>query len=373
MEIDKKKVADGKKKHVLSEKDKRLVAIGIAAVIALIISLIIAILVSENSFTALNKENTNISDGSGGTTDVDDGSGMTGGEKVEFAKVVLLEGNTTLTPERVVLLESNLIKTIENTNSKLPKFKDNGSAYTDANGELECYKLEVRDYSGMKENLIIIANSFADDGYPIDPIWYAQRLYFECYEQFSSYSSEELLSGLKRVFLKSGNTNDAVYERIVSEFNIRREDKCQFVFEESMAPADVTPYFHNVEINLPYEWKEEYEEYCIYEQLIKRLGENDYTMNLERSLHIIVCKMQENGASEYDTRLAQLIYSSYLANIKYRTDWLDELTKTFENGTPDYALLCERMNEIFDNDMNGNMEIANYYDGLSEYLGGEKE
>jgi hypothetical protein len=81
--------------------------------------------------------------------------------------------------------------------------------------------------------------------------------------------------------------------------------------------------------------------------------------------------MAENGASEYDIRLSQLIYSSYLANIKYRSDWLSILLVAFEHGTPDYVLLCDNMCEIFGADMNGNQVIADYYDGVSNFYGGE--
>ena len=87
-------------------------------------------------------------------------------------------------------------------------------------------------------------------------------------------------------------------------------------------------------------------------------------------LHTIVCKLAEKGAKEYDIRLAQLIYSSYLANTKYTPEWLLILYDAFEEGTPDYVLLCENMRDIFGEDMNGNKTIADYYDGISEFMGG---
>ena len=81
--------------------------------------------------------------------------------------------------------------------------------------------------------------------------------------------------------------------------------------------------------------------------------------------------MVEMGASEHDIRLAQLIYSSYLSNVRYRSDWLTILLDGFSKGTPDYVLLCKNMNDIFGADMNGNQEIADYYDGVSSFYGGE--
>ena len=78
---------------------------------------------------------------------------------------------------------------------------EEGNYYTDENGHLECFEIEVRDYTGMKENLIIIANAMADAGYPIEPIWYAQRLYFVCYDDLGELTSEEVISGLMKVFM----------------------------------------------------------------------------------------------------------------------------------------------------------------------------
>ena len=83
--------------------------------------------------------------------------------------------------------------------------------------------------------------------------------------------------------------------------------------------------------------------------------------------------MTENGVKEHDIRLAQLIYTSYLADINYRSDWLGIILELFENGTPDYVILCETVYEVFGKDMNSNMIIANYYDGISEFVGGSSK
>ena len=223
----------------------------------------------------------------------------------------------------------------------------------------------------MKENLIIIVNAMADAGYPIEPIWYAQRLYFVCYDDLGELTSEEVLNGLMKVFMKSGNTVETVNLMAIEHLGIRRIDECQFVFEDVITPADITPVFNEVDVRISYEWKEEYSKYSILEQWKIEHGESEYDRNMEHYLQLIVCKMVENGASEHDVRLAQLIYSSYLANVKYRADWLTIMLDAFELGTPNYVLLCENMNEIFGADMNGNQAIADYYDGLSNFYGGE--
>lgn len=336
----------------------------------LLVAITIAVVCVVKNHTALNKENDQTSNVDNNT---DNSGSALGGEEVEFKKVTALQGNTSITPEREVLLEANIINRIEKTQSYMPILNSNNSYYTDANGRLEVEEIRTRDYSGMKENLIVIANSFADDGYPIEPIWYAQRLYFEYYEYFSEYSSDELLPRLKQVFLKSGNTLEAVNQRVYDVFGIDREDKCEFVFNDVMSSVDLTPSFYAVEINLPHEWKEEYEDYCIYDQWMKGRSESEYTQNAEHNLHIIICKMLENGMREYDIRLAQLLYTSYIADLKYRSDWLDQITVLFGEGTPDYVFLCETMNAVFGEDMNSNIVIANYYDGISEYLGGAKK
>ena len=366
-------------KKSLSKKAKIIIAVIAALLFITTVVLTIVFVNMEKNHTALNKEEPNSSltpkpDENNPVTPPTkepDGTDMEGGEKAEFDKVVALVGNTTLTPEREVLLEPNIIKTIDFTNSKLPILNEEGNYYTDENGHLECFEIEVRDYTGMKENLIIIANAMADAGYPIEPIWYAQRLYFVCYDDLGELTSEEVISGLMKVFMKSGNTAESVNFMAIEHLGIRRTDECQFVFQDVIPPADITPVFSEVDVKINVEWKEEYSKYSILEQWKIEHGESEYDRNMEHYLQLIVCKMIENGASEYDIRLAQLIYSSYLSNVRYRADWLTILLDAFSLGTPDYVLLCENMNELFGADMNGNQAIADYYDGLSNFYGGE--
>ena len=367
-----------KEKIKLSKRQKRILAISLSLVALTVIFVVLAICLKEKNLPSLNKENTEITE-DGDLEELPapiidpNGSGLIGGEEVTYEKIIPLVGNTTITPEREVLLESGIMKTIARTSYLIPLINENGSYYTDEKGELVCREVKVRDYTGMMENLIIIANSFADDGYPIEPIWYAQRLYFECYDQLSGYETNDLLGGLKMVFLKSGNTVEGVNFRASEIFALRRADECRFVFQNVLAPADVTPFFYDVELGIPFEWKAEFEEYCIYNEWIKHRGDSEYNRNLESYLHIIVCKMAENGAKEYDIRLAQLIYTSYIADLKYSSDWLGIILELFENGTPDYVILCETVYEVFGKDMNSNMIIANYYDGVSEFMGGSSE
>lgn len=366
-----------KEKIKLSKRQKRILAISLSLVALTVIYVVLAICLKEKNLPSLNKENTEITE-DGDLEELPEliidpnGSGLVGGEEVTYEKIIPLVGNATITPEREVLLESGIMKTIARTSYLIPLINENGSYYTDEKGDLVCREVKVRDYTGMRENLIIIANSFADDGYPIEPIWYAQRLYFECYDQLSGYATDDLLDGLKKVILKSGNTTEGVSFRAAEVLEIRRTDDCRFVFKETLAPAEIKICFSDVELGIQLDWKDEYEKYCIYDEWVEERGERECDRNLERTLHTIVCKLAKKGAKEYDIRLAQLIYSSYLANTKYTPEWLLILYDAFEEGTPDYVLLCENMRDIFGEDMNGNKTIADYYDGASKYLGGEK-
>lgn len=367
-----------KEKNKLSKRQKQVLIITASLIAFLAIILTVALCLKENNLPSLDKENTEIT-GDENPEELPDpiidpnGSGLIGGEEVTYEKIIPLVGNTTITPEREVLLESGIMKTIARTSYLIPLINENGSYYTDEKGDLVCREVKVRDYTGMRENLIIIANSFADDGYPIEPIWYAQRLYFVCYDQLSGYATDDLLEGLKRVFLKAGNTAEGVDFRASEIFALRRADECRFVFQNVIPPAEIAPRFYEVELKPSTEWKAEYEKYCIYNEWIKHRGDSEYNRNLESYLHIIVCKMTENGAKEHDIRLAQLIYTSYLADINYRSDWLGIILELFENGTPDYVILCETVYEVFGKDMNSNMIIANYYDGVSEFMGGSSK
>ena len=179
MENKKKK----KRKIKLSKRQKQVIIITASLIAFLAIVLTAAICLKENNLPSLDKENTEITE-DGGLEELPEliidpnGSGLVGGEEVTYEKIIPLVGNATITPEREVLLESGIMKTIARTSYLIPLINENGSYYTDEKGDLVCREVKVRDYTGMRENLIIIANSFADDGYPIEPIWYAQRLYF---------------------------------------------------------------------------------------------------------------------------------------------------------------------------------------------------
>ena len=156
-------------KKTLSKKAKIIIAVIAALLVITSLVLTIVFVSMDKNHTALNKEEPNSSlnpnpNDKEETPPVieDNGTDMDGGEKAEFEKVEELVGNTTLTPEREVLLEPNIIKTLDFANSKLPILNEEGNYYTDENSTLVCYEIELRDYTGMKENLIIIVNAMAD-------------------------------------------------------------------------------------------------------------------------------------------------------------------------------------------------------------------
>lgn len=367
------------KKKRLSKKAKIIIAsfASFIAIFAVVLTILFLNMAKNN--TALNKEEPNISEThnqDGENTKfpdnyVSDGTDMVGGEKKEFDEVVRLEGDSTISPEREILLEPNIIKTIDFANSRLPILNEEGNYYTDENGNLVCYAIDVRDYTGMKENLIVIVNAMADAGYPIEPIWYAQRLYFECYDMIDKFATQDMLDRIMTVFAKTGNTVESVAFLAKEHLEIERTDNCSFVFDEVISPSNIIPTMDEVRCNIPSNWKDEYQKYSIYDRWVLEHGESEYKDNQIQYLHIIVYKMVEMGVSEYDIRLAQLIYSSYLSNVRYRSEWLTILLDTFSKGTPNYVLLCQNMNELFGADMNGNQEIADYYDGISTFYGGE--
>ena len=278
-----------------------------------------------------------------------------------------IEGNTTLTEEREVLLDKNIIDCIDQANAKMPVVGDDGNYLTDKDGNLVYEDTVTIDYTNVKENLTVIINAFADAGYSDEVIRYVQRFYFVYYDQLDEYESENMIAKLMSCFAKTGNTTDTLYDKALNIFGFEREDRFAFVFEEMMPAGETKVLFFDVKPTFEIEWADELESLCIYHIWHTEESDAQYERNLEAYLHTIVFYMHENGASAHDIRLAQLLYCGFMADAEYKADWLDFMLDVFKDGTPDYDELRNVLLEEYGFDIYGNQIISSYYEGITEY------
>ena len=278
-----------------------------------------------------------------------------------------IDGNKEIAEEREVLLDQNIISVIDNATAKIPVVGDDGNYLTDENGNLIYENAHETDYTNVKENLFVIVNAFADAGYPDTVIKYVQRFYFEYYDQLTIYETDELIEKLMYCFTISGNTTDQLSKAMFETFGFDREDEFAFVFDEVLPPSVNKVLFFDVKPNIEIEWTEELENHCIYNIWHNADSDDHYERNMESYLHAIIYSMCKTGANDFDIRLAQLLYCSFMADVEYSADWLNILLACFSEGTPDYDNLRNDMLDKFGFDIYGNQLISFYYEGITEY------
>lgn len=328
------------------------------AIIMIIIILVIAVIVGAVFLIkGLNDDKSPVDTGTSDTVD----------DRPAPDPIKPIEGNTVLSEEREVLLEKNIISLIDQTTAKSPVVGEDGNYVTDKEGNLVYEDVEMIDYTNVKENLTVIVNAFADAGYPDEVIRYVQRFYFMYFTELNEYESNVLIEKLMNCFSKTGNTTDTVYDKALNIFGFERADKFAFVFEEMMPAGETTVLFFDVKPTFNVEWTDELENSCIYSIWHTEESDEQYERNLEAYLHTIVSYLSDIEVSEFDIRLAQLLYCSYIADVEYTPDWLDTIIAIFDGGTPEYDSLRDALLSKFGFDIYSNQLISSYYDGITEF------
>ena len=281
-------------------------------------------------------------------------------------------GDTEISEERQPLLDENIIDLIENADKQIPKLDENGNIITDENGNIVTESVEMPDYTNVKGNIIVIVNEFADRGYSEEAIALVQRFYFRYYDRLGEYTSDELIDKLTYCFSKSDNTPSELSRKITSTFGLYREDKFAFLFEESLSSSETKVLFFEVKPYSDYSCAGKIEIDCLYSEWFTENGDAVHDRNLEAYLHTIAYKMNEANATEFDIRLAQLLYCAFVADTEYRADGIDLLTNTVTANSENFDLLRESLLESFGVDISSNRIISAYYKGVTEFNeGGE--
>ena len=168
-------------------------------------------------------------------------------------------------------------------------------------------------------------------------------------------------------FTASENTSERISKVVFETFGFEREDNFAFLFEEMLPPSKTVVLFFDVKPSVKIHWDDAFEAHCIYNIWHTEDSDDHYERNMESYLHTIIYKMLEAGASEFDIRLAQLLYCGFIADVEYSANWLHTLLDNFSEGTPDYDILRNKMLDDFGFDIYSNQIISFYYEGITEY------
>lgn len=277
-------------------------------------------------------------------------------------------GNTELSEERSALLDSGIIAEIERLKMGVPKEDDKGNYLTDEHGILIYESSYVVDYPDMETNLSVIINHFADKRYTEEAIIQIQRYYFHFARTFTEYDTEELFEKISLCFPAEGTTPEDLTLKAEEVFGQIRDDGFRFVFEEPDKIAEVCAVFCDVKAWGNTELSEDREKLCIFNELY---SENESERNLEGWLHKIVNEMADFGYGEKELVIAQLLYAGSLAETDYRYDLIEAMCSCIsceQEQTPEELLLAVR--NVFDVNIEDNVALMDYLDGVTVYEGG---
>jgi len=287
---------------------------------------------------------------------------------VPIIQLPVLKGNTTLTEERAVLLDTGILAEIERLCTGTPKEDETGNFLTDEQGQLIYESNCDVDYSEMEENLSVIINHFADKGYTDTAILQIQRYYFHYARAFAKYQTENVLEKMERCFPADGTNPEDLTKQAKEVFGQIREDGFPFVFEAPVAVSDIKVVFGAVKPWGNTTLSEEREALCIYDWLNSGC---ESQRNLEGWLHKIINEMADYGYGEREMLLAQILYAGSLVEAEYRYDIMDALRAcipTEKEATVETWL--RNVQSIFDVNLLDNVAFLDYLEGKTAYENG---
>ena len=321
------------------------------------IILLIVVIVGAIIFFSVDRENNGLSD----ETEVIDT------EPTTTIVVKPIQGDTSLSEDREVLLDNNIVSVIEQSSKPIPVIDEEGNYVIDENGNLVCEDIESPDYTNVKDNLAVIINAFADAGYPESVIQYVQRFYFRYYKQLDEYGTDELIGKLMFCFSSAENTQSELSRRISSTFGFYRDDEFAFLFEKSLSSTKIKVLFFDVKPTVDFQWTSDLEHHCIHSIWCAQNRDEVHERNLEAYLHTIVYLLHKDKIDPFDIRLAQLLYCAFIADSEYRADGIDLLIYTVVQNSASFDALQKSILTSFGVDISVNQIIPAYYKGITEF------
>ena len=277
-------------------------------------------------------------------------------------------GNAELSEDRAALLDKGIIAEIERLSTGTPKQDENGNFLVDDHGVLIYESNCDVDYGKMEKNLAVIINYFADKGYTDEAIFQIQRYYFHYARSFAKYETENVIEKMELCFPSEGTTPDDLTKKAEEVFGQIREDGFPFVFEAPVEIADIQVVFCAVKPWGDTVLREEKETLCIFDKVN---SENEIDRNLEGWLHKIINEMSSFGYGEKELIIAQLLYAGSLSETEYRNDLIEAMRE---------CISCEReqsieelkvsVQNVFDVNIEDNVALIDYLEGLTVYAGG---
>lgn len=290
---------------------------------------------------------------------------ITAPSESEITVIDPIEGNSTLSEERMALLDTSILADIERLKTGVPKEDENGYYLTGENGIIIYEANYVVDYTDMEKNLAVIINHFADMGYSDEAVVQIQRYYYHFAKTFEEYKTDELFEKIALCFPKEGTNPEDLTVKAEEVFGQNRDDGFHFVFEPLEPIADITVVFCNVKAWGNTELSDENEKLCIYDAC---LSDAETEGTLEGWLHKIVNEMRDFGYGEKEIITAQLLYAGSLCEIEYRYDLMECIRECIPSDKEiSIEELAVNVQNTFDVNIEDNVALIDYLEGVTSY------
>ena len=261
-----------------------------------------------------------------------------------------IEGNTELSEDRKNLLDENIVRMIDMYVKGSLAMDDKGYFLTNENRELYYENKSELDYSNYKQNLIVIINALADEGYTKEAILQVQKFYFQFAESLTRYDKETMFIKLKQCFPRTGTNQQSLTDNASSVFGIMGGDGFKSIFTPTVQVVVEIPKLSEVAPYTVPTITEEQEKICIYDMYINPT-QNDYEGHLESFLHIIIHQFGTEGYTEDEIILAQLVYTTGIFDAVYTPDYILKLMTCIPKGEVTFESLKNSVMIEFNTDI----------------------
>lgn len=258
-----------------------------------------------------------------------------------------------------IFLDSTVADRLERMRRSVPAMDDLGNYLLDDSDNLVYEGKDERRAERIGSRLSFLINYFAEKSYSMVAHHQVQRLYFEYHERWQSVPLVTLCDQLSRC-IPAGGTDAVTLTKQASEvFGIQRGDQFLFVFDpvviaqRQVVFCDVKPPTVALDENA--------EALCIYE-VEKSDCDDGYERNLEGWLHQVIARGKDEGFTDEQIQMAQLLYLGSLADANYRSDWAHALAECLMTDPLTYDVLKLSVMDAFGVCIDYNTPLRQYFE-----------
>lgn len=258
-----------------------------------------------------------------------------------------------------MFLDTSLVAYLERMEFGVPAIDENGNYYFDSDGDIVYDMSEEKHLEYVLDNLIMIINHFAREGYSLDASQQIQRFYVKYYDRFLETKHEDLVADISKCFSKEGADSETLQKSILDVFGFISGDEFAFVFKPFKVSEIKVEFYNVIPSNIVL--TDEEKQLCIYDTLNSGDGDN-YERNLEGWLHNFIRIGKDVSLDNESIIIAQILYARTIADAEYRSDWAQALVRCMTIKDMSYDNLKIIVESEFGVCVDNNAPLIDYFE-----------